>query len=165
MDDALGGREPDADERSEARREAERAAALAAAQALGAALQRVADEIGKEAGLEKLSVRRLEALSHKRRSVFDATPQTTDGRKAEPPPTYHFTTVYRYVNGMTIAPEDFIDLLAWASDGVPGPEKFRELRKLRQQALAASLSDPHRLENALFRLDNALDHTKELRKN
>ncbi|MFI8281095.1 hypothetical protein ACIGBH_40785 [Streptomyces sp. NPDC085929] len=150
MVDAWGGPGDAADDRSQDKREAERAAALATAQVFGAGLQKVADEIGARTGQDKLSVRRVEALSHERLSMFKEAPQTTDGRKAEPPPTYHFMTVHRYVNGTTIAPEDFIDLLAWASEGVLGPEKFHELRALRQQALAASLSDPYKLESALF---------------
>lgn len=164
MDDVLDGQGPGGDERAENEREARRAAALAAAQTFGEKLQEVANEIGAREGLERLSVRRLEALSHKRLSTFNKAPHTTNGRKPEPPPTYHFTTVYRYLNGTTLAPEDFIDLLAWASNGVPEQEKFQKLRALRQDALAASLSPQHNLENALFRLKNAVGHTEELRK-
>ncbi|GAA2285867.1 hypothetical protein GCM10010415_65110 [Streptomyces atrovirens] len=126
------------------------------ARVFGTELGEVMKEFGEARG-EGLSLRQVEALNTERRHEY-AADGGKKGSEAKKPLSYDHTTVRRYRSGDGIAPEDFIDLLVWIGNRLSTPlsgKRVAKLRGLRQEALKASANPAHRLENALFELEEA----------
>ncbi len=137
--------------------DAEGLADVSAAGAFADALKEAAENLGP------LSLRKLHQLSQQRHPDGARRP----GHRDDGPHSYHWTTVRRYLAAESIAPEDFIDLLAWISASALNPlapDMFTALRALRQKALAESPNAEDRLEHALHNLSESDFLTDRLRR-